>query len=98
MFIAKKFKKIPLRRKKKSFPKKGSKNEKDKQAKREPIVCYECKKLSHIKYDYPLLKSKWKTKKKKKKVGKAMKATWDNSDSFNSSDDKYEGENLPTYV
>ncbi|KAA0046182.1 zf-CCHC domain-containing protein/UBN2 domain-containing protein [Cucumis melo var. makuwa] len=49
---------------------KVSKGEK---SKKDEVICYECKKLAHIRTDCPFLKSSKKSKRK------AMKATWDDS-------------------
>ena len=57
----------------------SSKKEKD------PIVCYECKKPGHIKFECPFLK-----KQSKRPSKKAMMATW--SDSDDSDDDSYDDE------
>ncbi|XVE50254.1 hypothetical protein DITRI_Ditri01bG0147100 [Diplodiscus trichospermus] len=59
---------------------------------KDPIVCYECKKSGHIKYECPLLKKQNEKKPKKK----AIMATWSNSDDSND-DDSYNGR-WPTYV
>ncbi|KAA3488200.1 Copia protein [Gossypium australe] len=81
--FAKKFKKFMKFNKAKRFPKREiikdepNKNEKDQ------IVCYECKKLGHIKFDCPQLKKKGALKQKKK----AMMATWSDSNSSDSDED-----------
>ncbi|KAE8734950.1 hypothetical protein F3Y22_tig00000541pilonHSYRG00037 [Hibiscus syriacus] len=61
---------------------KNEPNEKD------PIICYECKKLGHVKYDCPQLKKNGQSKKKHK----AHMATW--SDDEGSNEEEQEVENL----
>ena len=62
----------------------SSKREKD------PIICYECKKLGHIKFEYPFLKKQHSKKPNKK----AMVSTWSDSDVFNDESYDYEVANL----
>ena len=57
--------------------KKETPSNKDKEKKKD-LICYKCKKLRHIKYDFPLYKSK--AKKGKKKV--MMATLSDNEDDF----------------
>ncbi|XP_057990734.1 uncharacterized protein LOC131173095 [Hevea brasiliensis] len=59
---------------KKFIPKRNFKKDKGESSKRDPPICYECNKSSHIRMDCPKLK---KPSKKFKK--KALKATWDES-------------------
>ena len=65
----------------------ASKGERGERQRREQIVCYECKKPGHIKYDCPLLKI-GRSKKK------AMKATWDDSDESESEKEDNEVANM----
>ena len=48
---------------------KGESNKREK----DPIVCYECKKLGHIKFEYPFLKKK---SKKAKQEGNGGHMEW----------------------
>ena len=63
---------------------KGDSSKKEK----EPIICYECKKPGHIKFECPM----WKKSNLKKQKKKAMVATW--SDSDTSDNDEEEVANL----
>ncbi|KAA3470233.1 zf-CCHC domain-containing protein/UBN2 domain-containing protein [Gossypium australe] len=47
-----------------------------------PIICYECKKLGHIKFDYP----QWKKNGLSKQKLKAHIATWSDENSFDDED------------
>ena len=60
---------------------------KELEAKKEPIICFKCKKPGHVKADCPLMKKGYKRTKKR-----AMKATWDDSDGDSSNDDSSEDE------
>jgi len=51
------------------------KGDKGKSSKRDVIICYECKKPSHVQRDCIIVKNKVKFDTKE-----AMKATWDNMD------------------
>ena len=64
------------------------KGEIDKETKKGPSICYECKKLDHFKLDCPLLK---KISKKKKK---ALMATWSDNEDSSSGDDQNDEANL----
>jgi len=81
--ITRAFKKLLKNRsshKGRGFPRKdGGKEE---SSKRDPIICYECKKPGHIKSECPYAK-KYSRKDKKK----AMMAAWDNSDDDSSDED-----------
>ncbi|KAA3473878.1 zinc finger CCHC-type and RNA-binding motif-containing protein 1-like [Gossypium australe] len=81
--FAKKFKKFMKFNKAKRFTIrdiiKGEPSKKEK----EPIICYECKKSGHIKFDCPQLKKKEALKQNKK----AMMATWRDNDSSDSDKD-----------
>ena len=60
------------------FPKKKTiEREIEKEKEKEPIVCYKCKKIGHLRVDCPYLKKRRK---------KALTATW--SDSEESSEDE----------
>ena len=65
------------------------KNLKEEPQKKEPIICYECKKPGHIKAECPKLR---KFSKDKKKGKKAMIAAWGESDSESSSDEESDSE------
>ncbi|KAK8313744.1 hypothetical protein V6Z12_D01G130200 [Gossypium hirsutum] len=51
--------------------------------KKDPIICYKCKKSGHIKFDCPQLKKKGALRQKKK----AMMTTWSDSDSSDNDED-----------
>ena len=63
-----------------------SQQKKENEKKKEPLLCYECKKFDHFKVDYPTLKKTFKRSKKK-----AMVVTWSNSDEL-SSDEEIQNE------
>ena len=62
----------------------GESNKKEKDL----IVCYECKKLGHIKFECPLLKKQHSRKPNKK----AMVATWSDSDATD--DESYDDDEV----
>ena len=64
-------------------------NSREEPSKKEPIICYECKKPGHIKVDCPKLKRYNKDKMKGKK---AMVAAWGESESESSSDEESDTE------
>ena len=53
----------------------SSHGDKDKWEEKRDLVCFKCKKLGHIKYDCPLYKSE-----AKRRMKKAMVATWSESE------------------
>ena len=81
-YFTRKYKNFIKRKKqfKKHFT--NQKESKGEKSKNDEVICYECKKLGHIRTDCPLLKSSKKSKKK------AMKATWDDSDESASGSDE----------
>ena len=86
--FTRKFKKLMRRKKekgKKVFKKDGYKNE----VKKDPIICYECKKPGHVRPKCPHLK---KLDKKAKRI--AMLAAWGNSSDDDSSNEENEQANL----
>ena len=83
----KKFMKIKIRFNRK-FIKEGEisrdKQKKKGKEKDQGSICYECKKLGHLRYNCPLLNSSL-----KKKMKKALFGSWtDNEDSASSSDEE----------
>ncbi|KAA3469954.1 zf-CCHC domain-containing protein [Gossypium australe] len=73
--LARRFKRFMRSSKGREFEKKeGLKLESSKE--KDPIICYKCKKLGHIKYDCPQLKNKGSSKQK------AYVAAWSDEDSF----------------
>ena len=87
--LAKKFRKFMRKRSfhKKKFGaridgEKDKRKDKEKEKEKEPLICYECKKPGHFKYDCPLLKKAYKKKKK------AYMATWTDSDESSSEEEE----------
>ncbi|KAH1046917.1 hypothetical protein J1N35_037701 [Gossypium stocksii] len=83
VMFAKKFKKFMKFNKGKRFPRRDIIKGEPKKKEKDQIICYECKKSGHIKFDCPQLKKKGALKQKKK----AMMTTWSNINSSDSDDD-----------
>ncbi|GAV70156.1 zf-CCHC domain-containing protein [Cephalotus follicularis] len=71
---------------KKKFP------QDDESSKKEEPTCYECKNLGHLKNECPNLKKKeqYKKSKEQSKKKKSFVATWDDSDSLTSEEERDE--------
>ena len=75
-------------KKKRGFKKQDS-------SKNDQIICYECKKSGHIKFECPKLKKSFKKDRKyKKEKRQALKATWNNSSESSDDDTDEEVANL----
>ena len=61
----------------------SSHGDKERWEEKRDFVCFKCKKLGHIKYDYPLYRSEAKKRKKK-----TMIATWSESEDESSEEER----------
>ena len=68
---------------KNSSEKRFHKKDGKKHEKKDPPICYKCKEVGHVKSECPLLNKEGKFK-------RAMKTTWDELDSDNSSDEAFD--------
>jgi gag-polypeptide of LTR copia-type/Zinc knuckle len=85
--FAKRFEKYARLKKERRFQRRESHKDESSKRDKDPIICYECNKPGHIKFDCPMMKKRDKFHKKQ-----AMVATWSDSDS--SDDDNDEVANL----
>ncbi|GMI71858.1 hypothetical protein HRI_000855100 [Hibiscus trionum] len=88
--IAKRFSQFMKSNRGRKFQRRRDFRNMNKKEEKDQLICYECKKLGHIRSDCPLLKKKGFEKKKKHK---AHVATWSNEES-SSDEEEHEVANL----
>ena len=90
-FLARKIRQF-MKKKKKFSKKKTMEREIDSEKEKELIICYECKKLGHLRYDCSLIKSS-----ERKKMKKALFGAWTDNESSSSSSDGEEHTNTVNF-